>query len=107
MCRYQLSYKCPELESFDDFFDHIEEDTYQRLHYTCNNKQFYQERFSDENTNSKAIIFANCDVIRDVSYSNLMYVDASFKIESDDKFYYQLLTVLVWVDESVSNSLKY
>lgn len=105
MCRYQLSYKCPELKTFDDFFDHIENDTFQRLHYTTNSKQFYQERFVDEATDSKAIIFANCEVIRQLSDSKLMYVDSSFKIDSNDTFDYQLVTVLVWMDDSVRGTL--
>lgn len=101
ICRHQLSHKPPVISTFDQFYDKIEDDIYKKLHFTHGSKQFYQEKFEAED-DSKAIVFANCETIEEVSYSKLMYVDASFRIDSTDQFKYQLVTILVWVEESVS-----
>lgn len=90
----------PQISSFEEFYDKIEEAIFQKLHYTSTNKQFYQEKFSAED-GSLAVIFCNPDIIEEVSSSKLMYVDASFKIDTTEDFKYQLVTVLVWIDDSV------
>lgn len=104
ICRHQLTYKIPPINSFDQFYNHIEDDAFQKLHFTHNGTQFYQDRFTAED-DSKAVIFANADIIEQVSYSNLMYIDASFKIDTSEDFKYQLMTVLVWIDDSVSKKV--
>ncbi|KAJ8948023.1 hypothetical protein NQ318_003356 [Aromia moschata] len=83
--RYRL------INSFEQFYDHIEEDAFQKLHFTHNGRQFYQEKFIGDD-DSRAIVFANGDIIAQVWHSNLMYVDASFKIDTNEEFKYQLVT---------------
>lgn len=101
ICRNQLSYKIPPIHSFEQFYESIEDDNFQKLQFTHNGKQFYRDKFTTED-NSKAIIFAHKNTIDRVSDSQLMYVDASFRIDTNEKFKYQLVTVLVWVEDSVS-----
>lgn len=72
------------------------------MHFTHNNQQFYQEKFSCEEDGSLAVVFSNLQVIQEISDSKIMYVDASFKIDTCEEFKYQLITVLVWIDDSVS-----
>ncbi|XP_018566110.1 uncharacterized protein LOC108907076 isoform X2 [Anoplophora glabripennis] len=99
ICRHQLTYKIPPINSFDQFYNHVEDDAFQKLHFTHNGVQFYQERFTAED-DCKAVVFANADIVEQVSYGNLMYIDASFKIDTTEEFKYQLVTVLVWIEDS-------
>lgn len=102
VCKHQLYQNDPVVTSFEDFYHNIETDRFEKLHFTTNYTQFYQNKFETED-GAMAIVFANGDVINNVSDSKLMYVDASFKIETNENFSYQLVTVLVWVEDSVSN----
>ncbi|CAH0563624.1 unnamed protein product [Brassicogethes aeneus] len=99
ICRHQLSQKPPKIFTFDQFYDTIEHDVFKKLHFTHSGKQFYQEKFESED-GDKAVVFANCDIVDEVCGSKLMYVDASFRIDSVDSFDYQLVTTLVWVESS-------
>ncbi|KAJ8922979.1 hypothetical protein NQ315_001527, partial [Exocentrus adspersus] len=99
ICRHQLTCKPPPMSSFEQFYNSIEDDTFQKLHFTHNGVQFYQERFTAAD-GARAVVFANVDIIEQVSHSNLMYIDASFKIDTGENFKYQLMTVLVWIDDS-------
>lgn len=101
VCKHQLYQSDPVVSSFEDFYHNIELDRFEKLHFTTNYTQFYQDKFETEE-GAKAVVFANGDVINNVSDSKLMYVDASFKIETIENFNYQLVTVLVWVEDSVS-----
>lgn len=101
ICRHQLTYKLPVIQSFSQFFDLIEEDNFQKLQFTQNGKQFYQEKFTTAQ-NAQAIVFGNKDIIDQVSETQLMYVDASFRIDTSEDFKYHLITVLVWMENSVS-----
>lgn len=74
---------------------------FERLHFTHNGHQFYQERFATDD-GGLALVFCNTAILDQVSESIIMYVDASFKIETEEDFKYQLITVLVWLDDSVS-----
>lgn len=100
ICKHQLTQKIPHVESFNDFYNVIEDDALQKFQFTFTGKQFYQERFSVEEEGTKAVVFANVDTIKNVSNSKLMYVDASFRIDTSENFNYQLVTVLVWIDDS-------
>lgn len=102
ICRHQVSNKFPRITSFEEFYDKIESECYEKLHFTNTNKQFYQERFYTED-GCMAVVFCNTDIIETISHCTLMYVDASFKIDTFEDFKYQLLTVLVWMDDSVSD----
>jgi hypothetical protein len=99
ICCQQMNLKSPPIYSFEQFYELIENDEFQKLHFTHSNKQFYQEKFSSGD-GSKAVIFANCDTIEQVSNSKIMYVDASFKIDTFEHFKYHLVTILVWVTDS-------
>lgn len=99
ICRHQFNHKLIPITSFDILCNHIEDDAYQKFQFTLEGAQFYQEKFTAED-NAKAIVFANLDTIEEMSDSELMYIDASFKIESGESFAYQLVTVLVWIEES-------
>ncbi|XP_025837118.1 uncharacterized protein LOC108735060 isoform X2 [Agrilus planipennis] len=99
VCRHQLAQKTPPINSFEDFYKHIEKDYFEKLHFTHSNQQFYQEKFHSDD-GGMAIVFANSDVIQQLSDSKIMYVDASFKIDTHEDFKYQLVTVLVWIDDS-------
>lgn len=101
ICKHQLTYKLPVIQSFQQFFSLIEEDNFQKLQFTNNGKQFYQEKFISD-LNSQAVVFGNRSVIEQLSDSQLMYVDASFGIDTNEDFKYHLITILVWVDDSVS-----
>ncbi|XP_044758768.1 uncharacterized protein LOC123316650 [Coccinella septempunctata] len=100
ICKHQLTQKVPPVNSFDDFYNIIEDDALQKFQFTFSGKQFYQERFTVEEEGTKAVVFANVDTIKKVSNSKLMYVDASFRIDTCENFNYQLVTVLVWIDDS-------
>ncbi|KAH1016880.1 uncharacterized protein LOC109545297 [Dendroctonus ponderosae] len=82
--------------SFDELFNNIENDEFKMLHFNTKHVQFYQERLSTED-GGKALVFANQDVIKKYSHSNIMYVDSSFFIESEG-FPFTLITVLLWVE---------
>ncbi|XP_072382751.1 uncharacterized protein [Diabrotica undecimpunctata] len=100
ICRHQVPpHKTSPIQSFDELYNQIEDDSYYKLQFTNNGIQFYQEKFTSED-NAKAIVFANLDTIQMLSESDLMYIDASFRIETDEPFSYQLVTVLVWVEHS-------
>ncbi|CAG9865450.1 unnamed protein product [Phyllotreta striolata] len=99
ICRHQFNHKLVPITSFDVLYNYIEDDSFQKYQFTLEGTQFYQERFSTED-NAKAIVFANLDIIEEMSDSDLMYIDASFRIETNEPFSYQLVTVLVWIDES-------
>lgn len=100
ICKYQSTQKVPHIKSFEQFYDMIENDCFEKLHFTHSGKQFYQEKFSADD-GSLAILFSNVDDMDHISESTIMYVDASFKIETKENFKYQLVTVLVWIEESV------
>lgn len=102
ICKHQLAQKVPPVNSFADFYNMIEDDSLQKFQFTFSGQQFYQERFTVAEEGSMAIVFANVETIKKVSDSKLMYVDASFRIDTCEKFSYQLVTVLVWIDDSVS-----
>lgn len=106
ICKNQMFQSVPTISSFEEFFRNIETDAYQKLHFTHSYVQFYQDRFETDD-GCMAVVFANWEVIRSVSTSKLMYVDASFKIDSTESYVYQLVTVLVWVDDSVSKYFTY
>lgn len=91
----------PHITSFQHFYEIIENDVFERLHFTHSGQQFYQERFSVDDE-SLALVFCNTAILDQLSDSKIMYVDASFKIETEEDFKYQLITVLVWLDDSVS-----
>lgn len=101
ICKHQVSNKLPRITSFEEFYEKIEDECFEKLHFTNSNKQFYQERFRTED-GCMAVVFCNTDILESVSHSTLMYVDASFKIDTYEHFKYQLVTVLVWVEDSVS-----
>lgn len=101
ICRQQPNMKTPQIKSFDEFYETIEEKRFEKLHFTYSNQQFYQEKFASSD-GSRAVVFANKESITKYSYSKVMYVDSSFKIETIEDFGYYLVTVLVWVEESVS-----
>ncbi|KAL3274269.1 hypothetical protein HHI36_015678 [Cryptolaemus montrouzieri] len=100
ICKHQLTQKMPSIKSFDDFYNLIEDDSLQKFQFTYSGNQFYQERFTVKDEGTKAVIFANVETIKKVSQSKLMYVDASFRIDTGENFSYQLVTVLVWMDDS-------
>lgn len=106
ICKHQFGYKLPDIQSFQQFCNLIEEDNFQKLQFTQNGKQFYQEKFIYDQ-HIQAVVFGNKQIIDQVSDSQLMYVDASFRIETNEDFKYHLITVLVWIDNSVSMSLKH
>ncbi|KAF7281884.1 hypothetical protein GWI33_004085 [Rhynchophorus ferrugineus] len=97
LCKHNTA-DMPSVHSFDEFYNTIENDVYYRIHFIDNQKQFYQDKF-ETTDGAKAVVFSNSDIIRQYSDSKLMFVDASFNIDTED-FYYQLVTVLVWVHES-------
>lgn len=99
ICSHQVSYKTKTIKSFDDLYNYIEDDAFYKLQFTNFGAQFYQEKFTAED-NAKAIVFANANTIELMSESDLMYIDASFRIETEESFSYQLVTVLVWADDS-------
>ncbi|XP_050502723.1 uncharacterized protein LOC126882000 isoform X2 [Diabrotica virgifera virgifera] len=100
ICRHQVPpHKTSPIQSFDELYNQIEDDSYYKLQFTNNGVQFFQEKFTSED-NAKAIVFANLETIQMLSESDLMYIDASFRIETDEPFCYQLVTVLVWVEHS-------
>ncbi|RZC37429.1 uncharacterized protein BDFB_000543 [Asbolus verrucosus] len=101
ICCQQMSIKSPGIHTFEQLYEFIENDDFQKLHFTYTNKQFYQERFMGSD-GSKAVVFANCETIEQVSDSKIMYVDASFKIDTKENFSYHLVSILVWVSDSVS-----
>ncbi|KAK5641797.1 hypothetical protein RI129_010344 [Pyrocoelia pectoralis] len=100
ICRHQLMHKTKPVTSFEEFYRTIELETYDKLHFTHGSQQFYQEKFLIREDSSMAVLFANVETIQMVTMSTVMYVDASFKIDTSEDFKYQLLTVLVWVEES-------
>lgn len=101
ICKHQVNYKLPEIQTFQHFYNLIEEDIFQKLQFTQNGRQFYQEKFIYDQY-IQALVFGNKHIIDQVSDSELMYVDASFRIDTNEDFKYHLITVLVWVDNSVS-----
>lgn len=101
ICKHQHFRQPPAISSFDDLYKNIESQSFEKLHFTLDSSQFYQEKFETD-CGGRAIVFGNRKVIEQTSGSKLMYVDASFKIESSEKFDFQLVTVLVWVEDSVS-----
>lgn len=100
ICRHQLMHKTKPVNSFEDFFSWIESETFEKLHFTHHNQQFYQEKYHVAEDSSMAVLFGNTEIIQMTSESKVMYVDASFKIDTNEDFKYQLVTVLVWVDDS-------
>lgn len=101
ICRSPAATKTPTISHFSQLYDLIETDAFSKVHFTHSNRQFYQEKLSAPD-GTKAIMFANLDTISQLSHSSIMYVDASYKIDTKERFKYQLVTVLVWNDESVS-----
>lgn len=101
ICRHQYSSKMPTVHSFQQFYNVVETEAYERLHFTHSGHQFYQEKFSSED-GGLAVVFCNREILNQVSDSKIMYVDASFKIESEEDFAFQLVTALVWLEDSVS-----
>ncbi|XP_044272549.1 uncharacterized protein LOC123016304 [Tribolium madens] len=99
ICCQQMNLKSPPIYSFEQFFDQIENDEFQKLHFTHGHKQFYQERLTASD-GGKAVIFANCETIEEISESKIMYVDASYKIDTSENFKYHLITVLVWISDN-------
>ncbi|KAI4455840.1 hypothetical protein MML48_8g00009394 [Holotrichia oblita] len=99
ICKHQVSCKLPRITSFEKFYEKIEDECYEKLHFTNTSKQFYQERFCTDD-GCMAIVFCNMEVIENITMCTLMYVDASFKIDTFEDFKYQLVTVLVWIDDS-------
>ncbi|XP_971707.2 uncharacterized protein LOC660378 [Tribolium castaneum] len=99
ICCQQMNLKSPPIYSFEQFFEQIENDEFQKLHFTHGHKQFYQERLTASD-GGKAVIFANCETIEEISGSKIMYVDASYKIDTNEKFKYHLITVLVWISDN-------
>ncbi|GJQ81706.1 hypothetical protein Trydic_g9148 [Trypoxylus dichotomus] len=99
ICKHQVSNKLPRITSFDKFYEKIEDECFEKLHFTNTNKQFYQERFCTDD-GCMAVVFCNTDVVENIGHCTLMYVDASFKIDTLEDFRYQLVTVLVWIDDS-------
>lgn len=98
LCTPHPETELPRLKSFDDFFSTIENSIYKKVHFTLNENQFYQEKF-ESGDGAKGVVFANSEVVNRYSDSKIMFVDASFYIETD-AFFYQVLTVLVWVYDS-------
>ncbi|KAJ8975669.1 hypothetical protein NQ317_003168 [Molorchus minor] len=97
ICRHQLTYKIPQLNTFEQFYDYIEEDVLQKLHFTHTGKQFYHEKFVADD-GSMAVMFDNSEVIEEVASSKLMYVDASLQDRYQRKVhlpYYPILFALV------------
>nr|CAI5859465.1 unnamed protein product [Callosobruchus analis] len=88
--------KCEPIYSFEQLAEDIERDYMYKLQFTRTGKQFYQTQFMADD--ARAILFANLDIVKELSSSKLMYVDASFKIDCSDKF--QLVTVLIWLNNS-------
>lgn len=101
ICKHQQFQQPPIVRTFDELYKNIESERFEKLHFTLNSTQFYQEKFQTD-CGSLAIVFGNRKVIEQTSGSKIMYVDTSFKIESNETFTYQLVTVLVWVQDSVS-----
>lgn len=101
ICKHQQFQQPPVVRSFEDLHKHIESERFEKLHFTLNSIQFYQEKFETD-CGGLAIVFGNRKVIEQTSGSKVMYVDASFKIDTSENFNYQLVTVLVWVEDSVS-----
>lgn len=100
ICRYQFSTgKQPQITSFQQFYDRIETDDFEKLHFTHSGQQFYQDKFTTDD-GSFALVFCNAAILEQISDSEIMYVDASFKIDTEEDFKYQLVTVLVWLDDS-------
>ncbi|VEN47876.1 unnamed protein product [Callosobruchus maculatus] len=88
--------KCEPIYSFEKLAVDIEQDYMYKLQFTLTGKQFYQNQFTADD--SRAIVFANLDIVEELSSSKLMYVDASFKIDCSDNF--QLVTILIWLNDS-------
>lgn len=101
ICKHQQFQKSPTVRSFEELYKNIETERYEKLHFTLHSIQFYQEKFETD-CGGLAIVFGNRKVIERVSGSKIMYVDASFKIDNNENYNFQLVTVLVWVDDSVS-----
>lgn len=105
ICQYQSIQKLPTIYNFDQFYDLIETDLFSKIHFTNSGQQFYQEKLTASDGN-KAVIFANIESIEQLSDSTIMYVDSSYKIETKEGFNYQLITTLLWVEESVSMNVQ-
>ncbi|XP_066158983.1 uncharacterized protein [Euwallacea fornicatus] len=84
------------VNSFDDFYNRIENDEFCKIQFTDKDIQFYLDRFETED-GGKAVVFGNEEILQKYCHSELMFVDASFYIESE-LFPYQLVTVMVWAD---------
>lgn len=102
ICKHQQFQQPPIVRTFDELYKNIESERFEKLHFTLDSTQFYQEKFQSDDCSSLAIVFGNRKVIEQTSGSKIMYVDTSFKIDSNETFTYQLVTVLVWVQDSVS-----
>lgn len=99
ICKNQQFQQPPIVRSFEELYKNIESERFEKLHFTLNSAQFYQEKFQSD-CGGLAIVFGNRNTIEQTSGSKIMYVDASFKIETNETFTYQLVTVLVWVEDS-------
>lgn len=91
----------PRICSFQQFYNVIDKDEYKNIQFTYSDVQFYQEKFKASD-GAMGVVFANRETIDGASDSKLMYVDASFKLGNKESFDYHLMTVLVWVSQSVS-----
>ncbi|CAH1967240.1 unnamed protein product [Acanthoscelides obtectus] len=95
VCRNYTTYEPP---TFEQLYKDIQTDIMYKLQFTLNGKQFYQNWFSSGD--SKAMLFANPDIVEELSSSQLLYVDASFKIDTSNQVKFQLVTVLMWISDS-------
>lgn len=98
ICKQGPAPPSPSVNSFEDFYKRVDQDEFNKIHFTDNRAQFYRDKF-ETSDGGKAIAFGNEKVIRQYSYSKLMLVDASFYIEAQ-VFPYQLVTVFLWVEQS-------
>nr|CAH7764105.1 unnamed protein product [Callosobruchus chinensis] len=95
VCDNQSKYK--PIYSFEELASNIEQRYMYKLQFTLTGKQFYQNQFIADD--SRAILFANLEIVEELSTGKLMYVDSTFKIDYSNKF--QLVTVLIWLTDSV------
>ncbi|CAH1154714.1 unnamed protein product [Phaedon cochleariae] len=99
ICRNPLLQSVPTVRSFEHLFNEIDKEAFEKFQFTFSGKQFFQEKITASD-NTKAIIFANSHFVGEIMDSELMYVDASFNIDTNETFSYQLVTVLILVEDN-------
>lgn len=102
LCKTDLAIRVPSVINYMQLYDTIELESFARLQFTQTGKQFYQERLATSDDTAHAIVFCNTELVERLSTAQLMFVDASFRMDCKDEETgeYCLVTVLLWVDDS-------